>query len=815
MYNLLNFKIENLEKEFSTSTSIGLTTDKYKANQLKFGKNSIQNENFTALKIFLSQFNIFVFLLLFSGLFSLIIGEYIDFYFLMSFIILDVGLGFYQEYKSNSTAKLLAKFNEYLATVIRNGHKLQVSHIDLVPGDIIELKAGDLIPADIKIFDSNDLFVNESALSGESNPQYKCLHQEKNCDPILYSGTTVIKGFGKGIVVYIGKDSRIGHISKLSTETEAESVYEKETKKLSHLIFKIVAVALSISILINYFYKFDSLIKFILFAISLAVTVIPEALPLVITFSLSNGALRLYKKRVLIKRLTSIEDLGGIDILCTDKTGTLTENTLKVSNKISFKKNSLEKIAFMSISRTGVLDSFDLAIKEETGLDFNYDLLTEIPFDPVRKRSANLVKHNSKTYLVIKGAYEVISQFDHLTVQERKELDAFEIEESKKGNRTLIFGFKELEEDTFSESDEKDITICGAYAFEDPIKFSTYHAIKKAQDLNLQLRVLTGDSKAISFYVSEKLGIISSESEIICSNDLRKLKGEKLREAIFKAKVYCRVSPEEKYMIIKTLQSKHLVGYLGDGINDAPALKLANVGVAVQNSSDIARSSADIILTNKNLEILVDGVLEGRKIFSNITKYIRITISSNFGNFFALLTSSFFVNFLPLRPIQILLLNFVSDVPLMTVSSDNVDNEELKKPSRSDFSSLIRITFLMGFISSLFDFSIFIYFKYFGEQILQSAWFLTSVLTEILIIFSLRSTLPFYKAKEPSFILLVMAVVVSFSSIIAVMSPAVNQYLGFVSLSIDNLIIVISISLVYFLLSEIIKAFYYSKILQK
>ena len=581
------------------------------------------------------------------------------------------------------------------------------------------------------------------------------------------------------------------------------------------MIFKIVAVALSISILINYFYKFDSLIKFILFAISLAVTVIPEALPLVITFSLSNGALRLYKKRVLIKRLTSIEDLGGIDILCTDKTGTLTENTLRVSNKISFKKNSLEKIAFMSISRTGVLDSFDLAIKEETGLDFKYDLLTEIPFDPVRKRSANLVKYNSKTYLVIKGAYEVISQFDHLTVQERKELDAFEIEESKKGNRTLIFGFKELEEDTFSESDEKDITICGAYAFEDPIKFSTYHAIKKAQDLNLQLRVLTGDSKAISFYVSEKLGIISSESEIICSNDLRKLKGEKLREAIFKAKVYCRVSPEEKYMIIKTLQSKHLVGYLGDGINDAPALKLANVGVAVQNSSDIARSSADIILTNKNLEILVDGVLEGRKIFSNITKYIRITISSNFGNFFALLTSSFFVNFLPLRPIQILLLNFVSDVPLMTVSSDNVDNEELKKPSRSDFSSLIRITFLMGFISSLFDFSIFIYFKYFGEQILQSAWFLTSVLTEILIIFSLRSTLPFYKAKEPSFILLVMAVVVSFSSIIAVMSPAVNQYLGFVSLSIDNLIIVISISLVYFLLSEIIKAFYYSKIHQK
>ena len=303
MYNLLNFKIENLEKEFSTSTSIGLTSDKYKANLLRYGKNTIQSESFSALKIFLSQFNVFVFLLLFSGLFSLFIGEKIDFYFLMFFIILDVGLGFYQEYKSNNTAKLLAKFNEYLSTVVRNGHKVQVVHEDLVPGDIIELKAGDLIPADIKIFDSNDLFVNESTLSGESRPQFKCLHQEKNCDPILYSGTTVIKGFGRGIVVYSGKDSRIGHISKLSTETEGESVYEKETKKLSHLIFKIVALALTISIFANYIYKFDTLIKFILFAISLAVTVIPEALPLVITFSLSNGALRLFKKKVLVKRL--------------------------------------------------------------------------------------------------------------------------------------------------------------------------------------------------------------------------------------------------------------------------------------------------------------------------------------------------------------------------------------------------------------------------------------------------------------------------------------------------------------------------------
>jgi len=303
------------------------------------------------------------------------------------------------------------------------------------------------------------------------------------------------------------------------------------------------------------------------------------------------------------------------------------------------------------------------------------------------------------------------------------------------------------------------------------------------------------------------VGLVSSEEDVVTSDDLAKFKGEKLRELIFKAKVFCRVSPEEKYNIIKTLQTKYQVGYLGDGINDAPSLKVANVGIAVSNSSDIAKSSADIILTKKSLEVLIDGILEGRKIFYNITKYIKITISSNFGNYTAMLFSVFFVPFLPLKPIQILLLNFVSDVPLMSVSTDNVDNVELRKPSRSNFEKLIRIVFTMGLISSVFDFIVFFYFRQFGEGILQSAWFLTSVLTEILIIFSLRTPQVFFRGPKPSFVLAFISVFTVIFSFASVFNDTLSSFLGFVDLNFEHFKVIIILVFVYFIISELFKIY--------
>ena len=805
MLNLLNYKVENLASEFSSDLKNGLTSLQVIENRRKFGVNKISKEHYSILKIFLSQFNIFCFLLIFSSLFSLVLKEYVDAMFIAFFVVLDVTLGFYQEYKSEKTAKLLEKFAGYKCSVIRDGHKVEIEHEDIVPGDLIELKAGDIIPSDLKIIESNDLFVNESIISGESAPVFKSAHQTKDADPYLLSGTSVIKGYATAMVVFTGSNSRIGHISKLSTATETESVYEKEAKKLSNFIFKLVAVSLTGAVIFNYFYNFDTLPKFLLFSIALAVTVIPEALPLVITFSLSNGALKLYRNKVLVKRLTSIEDLGGIDVLCTDKTGTLTENKMKVADFISFEGDKFLKLAYFSINQKGAVDSFDQAILDYTNLKLKYKALTEIPFDPSRKRSSKLVEYRGTNLLIVKGAFEIISQFDHISESDREKLINFNKIQSDRGNRILLFGYAELSKKEFNEDDERNLKIVGAVSFEDPIRFSSFEAINKARELNLDIKILTGDSKEVSYYVAEKIGLVTSIDEVITSSDLEKLKGEKLRNTIFKTKVFCRISPEEKYEIIKTLQLKHQVGYLGDGINDAPALKLANVGIAVSNSSDIAKSSADIILTKKSLNVLVDGILEGRKIFYNVTKYIKITISSNFGNYFAMLSSTFFINYLPLAPIQILLLNFVSDVPLMSVSTDNVDDSDLQNPSKSNFDRLMSITMIMGAISTIFDFIVFFYFRTFGQEILQSAWFLASVLTEIIIIFSLRSPNFFYKSSKPSLFLGTMAGLTAFGAVFAVYSSSVNRFLGFTPLSFELLAVILGLTLSYFVLSEIVK----------
>lgn len=810
MYNLLNFKVENLAKEFNSDLERGLNTNQVNLNTEKYGKNTLKFSTDSIFSIFLSQFNIFVFLLFFSSFFSLYMGEILDFYILLSFALLDIVLGFIQEYKSFGILQTLNKLNQFEVSVIRDGIIVHISRDEVLPGDVVFLKSGDLIPADTKIITSSNLVVDESSITGDSS------EIEKNNlgnfdDKILYSGTVITEGSCKGIVVYTGKKSRIGHISKTLSHLDSETVYQKETKKLSELIFKIVALSLTIAVLINYFYRVDTFYKFLIYAVSLAVTVIPEALPLIITFSLSNGALKLFKRKVLVKRLPSIEDLGGIDVLCTDKTGTLTENNLVFINKISLGNFDFEKLIYLSINSLNHKDSFDKALRNYSTLQVKHHILDEFSFDPVRKRSSVLTEYNNKRYLIVKGAFEILNMFDHISHDQRAVLSKFNHDESEKGRRVLLFGFKEVSNDTILEKDENDLQLEGAVSFEDQIKFSSFDSIKKAQELNIDIKVLTGDSLETSFYVAEKLGIVSSRQDVVSSEELKNLKGEKLIETVEGGKVFCRLNPDEKVKVIKILQTKHLVGYLGEGINDAPALKVANVGVASFNSSDIARSSADIILMKKSLDHLIEGIIEGRKIFQNITKYIKITISANFGNFFALLISSFFVPFLPLLPIQVLLIHILSDIPLMFVSTDNVDKEDLEKPSKSDFDSLLKLTLLLGFVSSIFDFIIFGYFKNFGESTLHSTWFFASILTEILIIYSLRSKRPFFKSSSPSMALAISSIMIIVSSLFFLFNPTLMFWFEFKETSFNYLYLVVIICITYFVVSEIVKNAFYSK----
>lgn len=808
MYNLLNFKIQNLEKEFQTNITEGLT-DLQASEKLKtYGKNTLESSFKGVFSLFLSQFNIFVFLLIFASLFSFSQGEYLDFYLLLAFALIDILLGFYQELKSYNVLSTLNRYHKPECFVIRNGQEMEISKDDLVPGDIVLLKSGSIVPADIKIIKSNNLLVDESSLTGDSNPISKN-SQEGFDDLILYSGSSIISGNVTGIVVYTGKNSRIGHLNKLSKKLDSLTTYQIETKKLSELIFKIVAVSLTIVTLINYFYKFETFTMFLIYAISLAVTVIPEALPLIITFSLSSGAMKLYKNKVIVKKLSAIEDLGGIEVLCTDKTGTLTENKLVFSSDISLGTFDFEKIKFLSINSLHYKDPFDIALKENVQIELKAKILDEIVFDPIRKRSATLVEYNDKRYLVVKGAFEILNSFDHITQNEREKLINFNNEESKKGKRVLLFGYKELDKDRIYPNDEIDLKLEGAVSFEDVIKFSTFHSIKKAQELDIQVKVLTGDSFETSYFVAEKLGILSGRGEIISSEELKKLSGDLLHEAIFKGKVFCRLTPEEKVRVIKVLQSKYMVGYLGEGINDAPALKLANVGVAAWNSTEIARDSSDIILMKKSLDHLIEGIIEGRKIFQNISKYIKITISANFGNFFALLVSSFFVPFLPLLPVQILLIHILSDVPLMFVSTDNVDPAELSEPSKSDFNSLLKLTLILGGVSSIFDFAIFGYFRDFGAPTLHATWFLASILTEILIIYSLRTKKPFFKSVRPSFSLVFSSLLILLLTYLFLTNSSLMGIFHFYQIDTISYLIVIFLCIFYFLLSEAAKLLFY------
>jgi len=806
--SLSHLKSDEIIARFYSNSAEGLSPAMYEKNLKKYGLNTLKPTSVSWFKILLSQFNIFIYLLIFSIGLSIYNREYFDALFIFAFIFFDIVLGFIQEYKAEKTILKLNQLTEYHTVVLRNKMKQTVLHREIVPGDLIFLKSGDLVPADIKIIESEELFLDESIFSGNSQPIFKKI----GGDEILLSGTQVLKGTGFGVVYSTGANTQIGVIESNTQKKKVKkanlSINEIETEKISKFIFKIVAVTLFFTVLYQFFYDLGDFTEFLIFAIALGISVTPEALPLIITYSLSKGAEKLYQNKLIVKKLNYIEDLGAIDVLCSDKTGTLTENSLKIANHVSFNTSDVLKLAYFTVTKSLGTDSFDNAILTGTNIKVSYKNIKEIVFDPKKKLSGKVVLFRDKYLLIYKGSYEAISKFDHISDTDREKLKTFNKNETSKGRRVLLLAYKYFTKfDESQKIDDSKMNIGGAISFEDPLKFSVYEALKKAQNLNISLKILSGDSKEICYYTSEKVGLISSIEEVLSYEDILKLPKKEQEEIIFKTKVFCRLTPENKVSIIEVLKTKYNVGYLGEGVNDAGALKVANLGIAVSNSCDIARSASDIIITKKSLNVLIDGITEGRKVFYNISKYIKITFSADFGNYFAVLSTSFFSSFLPLKPIQVLLLTFMSDVPLLTVASDNVDQEQLRKPIKSEFSSLAKIFITLGLLSSAFDFLVFFYFYNSGEQILQSSWFLVSIMTEIFVIFSLRTNKFFLKGSMPSKTIIftsILMIIVSFSLIYI---PFLGSRFGFVPLSLTNILLVFVISIVYLICSELLKLF--------
>ena len=826
--NYTNKDPKDILKEFSVSLESGLSEES--AGQLlkKYGANEIKAREVTWATILVRQFKSpFLYLLLGAAIISLILKGVADGLMIFAFVAINAGLGFYQEYRSHQALELLKKFISAKSRVLREGRVESVDSTTLVAGDIVVLSPGDVVRADLRILQEDNFFVDESILTGESVPVEKTSTKIDKKETEIYkagnigfSGTTVVSGKAKGIIFATGMSTQVGEIALLASQTPSVSTFEKNIAKISRFVLRLVLITLVLVFFANFIVKGHAigLFELVIFTIALAVSVIPEALPVVTTFSLSKGALKLAKNKVVVKRLSAIEDLGGIQVLCTDKTGTLTENHLKLSSiNAKDQKDAVLLACLVTTSEEAleIIDPFDMALweslsSEEKRQTSTYQKLQYLPFDPVRRRNSLIVKKEDQAILLSRGAPEEIIKICKKT---KRSLSALTWAGKKgiQGQRVLALAKRQLAEKASYDflQEEKDMEFVGLFAFEDPLKPTASKAINKAKVLGIKVKILTGDAPEVAGVVARQIGLIADAKEVITGEEFDGMPDSLKKKAVEKYSVFARVSPEQKYKIVRYLQDTYEVGFLGEGINDAPALKIANVALVVQSGAEIAKETADIVLLNKSLEVIVDAIEEGRRVFANTTKYIKTTLASNFGNFFAVASASLFIKFLPLLPLQILLLNLLSDFPMISIATDDVEDEELSHPKSYSIKDISRIAIILGVVSTLFDFVFFALFYKVSPATLQTNWFIGSVLTELALVFSIRTKKPFFRAKPASTpIILLTAFTITITLLIPFMKIGRTLF-GFIKPTGYYLLLIVLIVFVYFLTSEATKLILY------
>jgi len=828
------YTTKNIEDVFEIlKTSENGLSEKEAENRLKtYGFNEIKGREVGLFDVFLRQFKSpFFYLLFIAAILAFFIGDNkIDSLVIFIFIFVNVLMGFFQEARAEKAVLLLKKYIPLKTKVLRSGEEKIIDKNLLVPGDIVLLEPGDIVPADLRILKVENFLIDESVLSGESVPLSKItISLSKAADEVFeakniaFAGTSVISGRGEGIVIGTGRKTVLGEITKLVSGITRESVYEKELFNFSRIILRFVVISITFVFLANLIIKgTTNFFEFLLFSLALIVSIIPEALPVVITFALSEGSLKLAKEKVVVKRLSSVEDLGSIEILCVDKTGTLTENKLSLEKISAADKEkcllyALLASSYMTEEIESTLNPFDLALFEKASSVIRQSLkkfkeISEIPFDPFRLRGSVLLEdEKGNSILIVKGAPETIlklsSKFE--SGQDRETIEKEIIKEGREGKRILAVAYKTIKKRDISEKDEKDLTFFGYFSFLDPLKETAKEAVQLARKLGVDIKILTGDSKEVAGLVAKEVGLIEDSQKVILGETLDFLSREDFEKACEKFAVFARVSPQTKYKIVEALQKKYDVGFLGEGINDAPALKMANVAIAVPGATDVSQEVSDVILLEKDLRVIIGGIENGRNIFANINKYIKCALASNFGNFYSIAAISLFISFLPMLPIQILLGNLLSDFPLISIVTDRVDTEELKKPKFYQLNRVLSLVIFLALVSTIFDFIFFAIFYKVQPAILQTLWFIESILTEILLIFAIRTRNFFLKAKKPSLPLLALT---SLDAIFIVALPFTNfgkTAFHFVSPPVPFLLIVFSLVISYFLISEMVKLLYF------
>jgi Mg2+-importing ATPase len=806
----------------------------------KYGHNELPEKGVSWTQVLLRQFKNPVSGILFaSAIVAGFFGQLEQSIVILAMILLSAILGFYNEYNAEKTVRALRRSVSVKAVVTRDGRPSEIDASLVVPGDVVSVYVGDVACADMRIVQCKELEVNEAALTGESFPVEKTSDGLDIQDPTpqqltnyLFMGTVVQHGSGRGVVVSTGRRTEFGSISTSLAESRPETEFQRGVRKYGTMLISLT-MALVIGIFVLNTAVGHPIIDSLLFSLAVAVGLVPELMPAIVTISLSQGARAMAKKHVVVKRLVSIEDFGNMDALCTDKTGTLTSGKIILQDDWSLGKARDARILHYALLCNGAVtgekitgNPMDVAIWEYAiakgieGETKSYTSVDEIPFDYQRRMMSTVVAKDGKLTLINKGAPEsVLSRCKYAETDGKrgpidwvqKLIDAKLAEYSSAGYRSLAIAYKMIDAKTsYSVEDEANLTLLGFLIFTDPPKKDAQQAVAQLNRMGVDVKILTGDNELVAVKICEELRI--PVKRVIRGSELTQMSSSEIRSAVEEGTIFARITPEQKLDVIKALRTNgHVVGFMGDGVNDAPALHEADVGISVDSAVDVSKGAADIVLLEKDLSVLADGIEEGRKIFSNTIKYILMGTSSNFGNMFSAAAASLFLPFLPMLPMQILFMNLLYDVSNMTLPSDNVDEEYTKWPRRWDIGFVRKFTLFFGPFSSLYDFltyGIMLFIFGASASLFQSGWFVESFWTEVLVIFVIRTRrIPFVRSRPGKWLTVLTLSAVAFGTILPF--TILGNFLGFTSLPVQFWALLILMVATYLLLVDAGKVFFY------
>jgi Mg2+-importing ATPase len=764
-------------------------------------------------------------------------GDMASFAIIVVVIFLSIALDILQEHRAEQAADALRRSVAIHADVLRDGQVVSIPVEQLVPGEVVALRAGDLVPADGVIVESRNLHVNEALMTGEPYPVEKHAGECASLEPAeafnaLFAATSVVSGDARMLVVATGRATRFGDIAASLAGGETQSAFERGIHRLGLLILRLT-VFLVLFVLLVQFASGRSVMEAFLFAVALAVGLTPELLPMVMTVTLSRGALRMAQKRVVVKRLAAIHDLGAMDVLCTDKTGTLTEAHIRlVGHPGPDGQDSARVLALAGVNsafETGIRSPLDQAIVEHCGGDAKFQdwrKIDEVPFDFERRCVSVLAEHDGRRILIIKGAPEpVLAHSTALDAElgasmpldagRRSALERFQHEQAERGLRVLAVAWKPMAGDCkdIRDQDERDLVLAGFCTFVDPPKESAASAITRLAAAGVQVKVVSGDHEAVVRHLVETLGF--GGRRMLTGAEVAGLTEPALIARIDEVDLFARVSPDQKTRIIHALQARgHTVGFIGDGVNDAPAIHAAEVGISVDGATDVARNAADLILLAQDLGVVADGVEEGRRTFANILKYVRMGTSSNFGNMLSMAFASLVLPFLPLLPVQILLNNLVYDFSEIGIPFDSTDREDIARPRAWDMGDILRFTLVMGTLSSVFDAATFAILRLgfdAGPEVFRTAWFVESTATQILVIFVIR-TRGVVWASRPHPALIASSFAALLAAFVIVGSPLGRPF-GFTGIPLTLVAAIAGLVAAYLAAAELAKRFASRRIL--